>query len=358
MRKKRAEWSSIARKELLKDGRQRLAEKCDALNAALMDQFYRLMKRQEEMTEGEMMQVVEEQSSQDTLVQVPPDGDWRPVDSQSASSLPPSSTSLFQTPAVEGLDFLTQPMSPESSDQQYTRISQTLYSSSRNLQTSSSSHPESLHSLIQPGSTESDEKEDQLSHYIEQGNSKGSTHTDLVEMDTVESSLMRFEEQRQERFLQSESERGRRFRSSEAARDAMEIKRSIVFNKRMRRWSKPESFHGREEERFGRKFRRSSAFQSFKGECFWVFSMSLSHFKEQAKAEADLEEVWFHHQKDVILALCNSQAIQLDRHITADQVVWFEYMRGNLTQQRYLFYPYVNTNGEFKLQPGRAKSSD
>ncbi|KAG6863794.1 hypothetical protein C0993_010342 [Termitomyces sp. T159_Od127] len=60
---KQAEWYSLTRKGLFNDGRQRLAEKCDALKAALVEQFDRLMERQKEM-----MEVAEEQSSdQDTV---------------------------------------------------------------------------------------------------------------------------------------------------------------------------------------------------------------------------------------------------------------------------------------------------
>ncbi|KAG6883014.1 hypothetical protein C0992_009975, partial [Termitomyces sp. T32_za158] len=62
MRVKRVEWYDTIRKGLFSDDRQRLAQNYDAINAALVEQFDRLVERQKDM-----MEAAEEQSNdQDT----------------------------------------------------------------------------------------------------------------------------------------------------------------------------------------------------------------------------------------------------------------------------------------------------
>ncbi|KAG6870924.1 hypothetical protein C0993_003945, partial [Termitomyces sp. T159_Od127] len=58
MREKQAEWYITTQKGLLSHSRQRLTEKCDAINAALVEQFDRLTERRKETGEDSTHQAM------------------------------------------------------------------------------------------------------------------------------------------------------------------------------------------------------------------------------------------------------------------------------------------------------------
>ncbi|KAG6878866.1 hypothetical protein C0992_007071 [Termitomyces sp. T32_za158] len=315
MRSERMEWYSTTRREFFRDGRQKLAEKCDALNAALVEQFNRLMEREKEM--GEVSK--EQPNNQDTVSFGDgqySDGSSGPMIPQLVTSLPSSSKSPSSSPHAKD-DSPSQPTSTESNDHQDRRISHSP-SPSMSLFPSSTPNPESLTSSTQPTSPDSNDEPEQ----------EGSTQSDGVEEDKLELNFMRSQERRQDTFLQDEGKRTHRFNASEAARNAEESKRSTTFGKKMKQWStksQTEQIHGREEERF-QEIRRSTAFREAASHRLFVFEMSMRHIMDQTYAEEDLEEIHFKHREDMLLALYERQAIQLDQQ-TKDQLVWLGYMR-------------------------------
>ncbi|KAG6880087.1 hypothetical protein C0992_006361 [Termitomyces sp. T32_za158] len=325
MREKRVEWYSTTRRESFSDGRQRLAEKCNGLHAALVEQFNRLLERQKEAGE-----VAEEQSNdQDAHIPVFPDGSSGPssLNPQWMTSLPPSSRSpsFHSRPRAQD-DSPLQSTYTEYDDQQDTRIYQSPSPSPSPspsmrslLRASSSPDLESLNSLTEPTSLDSNDQQ-------EEG---GSPQLDGVEEDNFEPYFMRSQKRRQDTFLQHESKRTHRFNASEATRNAEESKRSTKFDKKMKQWSKKsqvEQIRGREEERFNREIRRSTAFLEAENRHILAFEMSMMDIMGQAYAEDDLEESHFRHQEDMLLKLYERQAIQLNQR-TEDQIVWFKFMR-------------------------------
>ncbi|KAG6880084.1 hypothetical protein C0992_006358 [Termitomyces sp. T32_za158] len=320
MRGKRVEWYCAARKELFRDGHQKLGEKCEALNAALVEQFNRLMERQKEIGE-----VAKEQPNHQDMVNLGdgqyPDGSSRPVIPQLVTSLPPSSKTSSSPSSPRAKDnYPSQPTSTESIDQEDTRISQSPSPSRKSLfQASSSPNPESLNSLTQPTSPDSNDQQEQ----------EGSARSDGVEEEKFKQCFMRSQERRQATFLQDESKRAHRFRASEAARDAGESKRSTTFDETMKQWltkSRIEQNYGREEERCRSEILRSTAFWKAESHHILVFEMSMMDIMDQAYAEEDLEEIYFQRQENMLLALYERQAIELN-HRTEDQVVWLKFMR-------------------------------
>ncbi|KAG6894562.1 hypothetical protein C0992_005591 [Termitomyces sp. T32_za158] len=286
---KQAEWHSTTRKELFSDGRQKLAQRCDALNTALVEQFDRLMEKQKEMDK-----VAEKQlNHQDTPLPLPPDRSSGPVNAQS-------------------------PMSIKSNDQLDT--TQSPSSSMKSLSSASSSHNlESLNPYTHPTSAESDQQKQSL-HMVEQGNPEGNTKTDGGK-DIFQPYFLSCQEQRQETFLQDENGRDCRFRASEAARDTGELKRSTIFDQKMNQWSRKsqvEQILGREEERFRREIWRSIAFQNAENQHWTAFKISMVAIIRQADAEEDLEEIYFKRQEDMLLLLYKCLAIQLHQR-TEDQ---------------------------------------
>ncbi|KAG6887107.1 hypothetical protein C0992_000671 [Termitomyces sp. T32_za158] len=231
MRRKQVEWYSKVRKGLFRDGRQKLAEKCYALNAALVEQFDRLMERQKEMDV-----VADTQTShQDT---VPPNKDLGPLNSRLVTSLPPSSKSPSSPSSLraENLSSTSQPTSIESNfDHLFMRISQPPSPSMRSPSWASSSpHPESLTPCTQPTSAKTIDQQESL-NLVEPGNREGSTQSDGVG-DKFQSDFTCSQKQRQEAFLQHESGRDCRCRASEAARDTGELRRSTIFDHKMTQW--------------------------------------------------------------------------------------------------------------------------
>ncbi|KAG6896305.1 hypothetical protein C0992_009171 [Termitomyces sp. T32_za158] len=322
LRKKQVEWYSTAQKGLFSDGHRRLAQKYDALNAALVEQFGRIVERQKDM-----MEVAEEQSNhQDTRMPVPLEGSLGPVNPQSVTPLPPSpkSSTLSSSPRAQNLETTSQPTSITSDDLLDMRISRP----PSLMRSRSWAHPESLTPCTQPTSAESSDQQKQSLYLVEQGNLEGSTQTDGVE-DELQSYFMRSQEQRQETFLQDESERDCRFRASEAARDTGELKRSTIFDHKMTQWPKKsqiEQFRGREEERFRRGIQRSLAFQTAEYQHWTALELSMTTIIYISDAEEDLEEIYFKRQEDMLLALYERQAIQLKQR-TEDQIVLFKLMR-------------------------------
>ncbi|KAG6882717.1 hypothetical protein C0993_009441 [Termitomyces sp. T159_Od127] len=320
MREKQVVWHNTTRKGLLSDSRQRLSKKCDAFNAALMEQFDGLMKRQKGLGK-----VPEEQSKhQDTPILVPPDGSSGPVDLQSVTSLQPSPKSLSSpsSPHTTNGDSSAQPTSTRYNDQQDTQISQFPSSLMKSLsQPSSSSNPESLNTSMQPASPESNHQQEKSTHLVGQGASEQSIQSDGVKEDKYYSSFVQLDE----KFYQDEVERYRRFYASEAARDTEESKRSAIFNQRMK-WSTKsqiEHFRGREEERFRREIQRSIAFRNAESQRRSVFEILLKDIMDQAYAEEELEKIHFKHQEDSLLALYKRQAIRLDQR-AEDKVMRFK----------------------------------
>ncbi|KAG6874906.1 hypothetical protein C0992_006020 [Termitomyces sp. T32_za158] len=297
MRGKRVEWYSTIRKGLFSDDRQRLAEKYNALNAALVEQFDRVMERQEEMGE-----VAKERSNhQDTPIPVPPDGSLGPSNSPSFISLiripPPHENILAES---NGRVILVPP-SPSPS------ISSSFWDD------------ESLNSLTEPTSPGSNEKQKQ----------EENIESDGVEGDKLPLYFRCSQKQRQQTFLQDESGRDRRFCASESARNTVEWERSTIFDHKMTQWSTKsqiEQIRGREEERFKSEIRRSVAFQNAEYQHWTVFEMSMTDIMDQAYAEEDLEEIHFKRQEDMLLALYERQANQLNQR-TEDQIISFKFMR-------------------------------
>ncbi|KAG6894371.1 hypothetical protein C0992_006413 [Termitomyces sp. T32_za158] len=322
MRGKQVEWYSTAQKGLFSDGHRRLAQKYDALNAALVEQFDRLMERQKEMDK-----VAERQSNhQDMRMPGPPDGSSGPVKSQSLTSLPPSpkSSTFPFSHRAENLDSTSQSTSININDQPDLRISQPLSPSMRSLSSvSSSPNPESLTPYTQWTSAESNDQQEQSLYLVEQGNREGRVE------DEFQLYFMRSQEQRQEKFLWDESGRNRRFRASEAARDTGELKRSTIFDHKMTQWSTKsqiEQFRGREEEHSRRDIQRCLAFQTAEHQRWTALELSLTTIIHQADAEEGLEEIYFERQEDMLLALYERQAIQLNQR-TEDQFVLFKLRR-------------------------------
>ncbi|KAG5349079.1 hypothetical protein C0989_006118 [Termitomyces sp. Mn162] len=178
-----------------------------------------------------------------------------------------------------------------------------------------------LSPTIQPTSTESrDQQEEPLHSLAEQDNPQGNTNESCQVMD--EDFYVFFthsQKQRQETFLKDQDEREHRFRASEIARENRESQRNGTFEQKMVQWSRTSlqmkksqtwQFH-RREGRLRGNIRRSTAFKTAQEHYSQVSDMSLSHITKQAKAEADLEEVWFKCQKGMLLALYKSQANQL-----------------------------------------------
>ncbi|KAG6887108.1 hypothetical protein C0992_000672 [Termitomyces sp. T32_za158] len=337
-RGKQLEWYSAAQKRLFSDGRQRLADKCDALNSAFVEQFDRLFERQKDM-----MEVAEEQSNhQDKRMPVPLEGSSGPVNSQSVTPLPPSfkSSTVSSSPRAQNLECTSQPTSITSDDQLDMSISQPPSPSMRSRSwVSSPPHPESFTPCTQPTSAESSDQQKQSLYLVEQGNLEGSTQTDGVE-DELQSYFMRSQEQRQETFLQDESGRDCRFRASEAARDTGELKRSTIFDQKMYQWSaKPqiEQIRGREEERFRRDSQRSFVFKTAEDQSWTAFEISMTTIIRQTDAQEDLEEIYFKRQEDMLLALYERQAIQLDQRIE-DQIISFKFMQSIEVQVNTVFF--------------------
>ncbi|KAG6895948.1 hypothetical protein C0992_011377 [Termitomyces sp. T32_za158] len=187
------------------------------------------------------------------------------------------------------------------------------------FRTSSSPNPESLDSLTQPTSPDSNDQQDQ----------ERSTQSDGVEEEKIEECFMRSQEWRQATFLQDESKRDHQFCALEVARNAGESKCSTTFDETMRQWStksRIEQIYGREKERFRSEILRSTAFWKAESHHILVFEMSMMDIMDQAYAEEDLEEIYFQRQENMLLALYERQAIELN-HRTEDQVVWLKFMR-------------------------------
>ncbi|KAH0578520.1 hypothetical protein H2248_003670 [Termitomyces sp. 'cryptogamus'] len=317
--RKRTEWYNAAREGLVGDGRQRLKDKCVALDAALMNQFERLMKSQK----------VVPRNSQ-AAVTVEPVYPWRIHTSSSSLPLPVSpSRNSFPTrvtdtsiqpaldPDDDGIPSFVDP--PQSLSLEWTLpTSPVLLRDPFDSPSVQSPFDLSIHST----STEShDQQEESLHSLIEQSNSEESTNeSDQVVDNNHYTSFTHSQNQRQETFLKDESEREHRFHASEATRDNRESQHSDAFKQKLKHWSRKSlqlkrsqarQFHGREEERSRGNDRRSTAFKTAQEQHSQVFDMSLSYITKQAEAEADLEEVWFKCQKGMLLALYKSQANQL-----------------------------------------------
>ncbi|KAG6874605.1 hypothetical protein C0992_007324, partial [Termitomyces sp. T32_za158] len=327
LRGKQVESYSTARKGLFSDGRQKLTQRYDALNAALVEQFDRLMEKQKEMDK-----VAEKQSNhQDAPILVPPDGSSGSVNSQSVTSLLPSSKSSTSPSSshAENLDSTSQPTSIEYNDQQDVKIFQPPSPSVRSRSwVSSSPHPESLTPCTHPMSAETSDQQKESVHLIEQGNREESTQSDGVE-DKPQSDFMRSQNQQLKTFLQTENERNDRFRELERVRDIGERRRRHEFDRKMSQWSrKPqiEQIRGREEERFRRDNQRSFAFHTAEYHRWTALEMSMTAIICQADVEDELEEIHFERQEDMLLALYKRQAIQLDQQIS-DQIILFKLRR-------------------------------
>ncbi|KAH0578519.1 hypothetical protein J132_03030 [Termitomyces sp. J132] len=304
MRGKRAEWYNAARQELVGDGRQRLKDKCAALNAALIEQFEKLMKRVEPvylwriLTTSPPLSVPTSGNSSPTRVAdklIQPALD---LDDDDIPSLvdPPQSPPLGRTLPTSPV-LLRDPFDSSSVQSPFDLSIQSTSTESHDQQ------EEPLHSLTEQGDLE--ENTNELDQVVDNNHYTSFTHS---------------QNQRQETFLKDESEREHRFHASEATRNNRESQRSGTFEQKILQWShrslrwkesRVRQFHGREEERSRGSNRRSTAFKAAQQQYSQVFNMSLSHIIRQADAEADLEEVWFERQKGMLLALYKSQANQL-----------------------------------------------
>ncbi|KAG5351596.1 hypothetical protein C0989_005645 [Termitomyces sp. Mn162] len=319
MRGKQAEWYNAAREGLVGDGRQRLKDRCVALDAALMNQFERLMKSQK----------VIPRNSQ-AAVTVEPVYPWRIHTSSSSLPLPvspsrnSSPTRVTDTSIQPALDPDDDGIPSSVGPSQSLSLEWTLPTSPVPLRDpfDSPSVRSPFDLSIQLTSTEShDQQEESLHSLIEQSNPEESTNeSDQVVDNNHYISFTHSQNQRQETFLKDESEREHRFHASEATRDYRESQNSGAFKQKIKRWSRKSlqlkwsqgrQFHGREEERSRGNDRRSTAFKTTQEQYSQVFDMSLSHIMKQAGAEADLEEVWFKCQKGMLLALYKNQANQL-----------------------------------------------
>ncbi|KAG5735994.1 hypothetical protein E4T56_gene18369 [Termitomyces sp. T112] len=321
MRGKRAEWYNAARQELVGDGRQRLKDKCAVLNAALMEQFERLMKSHAPRN-SQAAVTVEPVYPWRTLTSSPPLSVAGSRNSSptrvTVNSIQPglASTNLSDDHAILSL----------GNPRKLPPLRQTLSTvtpSSYHVLAAITSGPHSpLNPTIQPTSTEScDQQEKPLHSLTEQGDPKGNTNESYqVVDDDFYICFTHSQKQRQETFLKDESERERQFQASEAAWENRQSQRSSTFERKKTRWSRKSlrlkesqtrQFHGREEERSRGNVRRSTAFKTSQEQYSQVFDMSLSHIIKQAEAEVDLEEVWFKCQKGMLLALYKSQANQL-----------------------------------------------
>ncbi|KAG6898740.1 hypothetical protein C0993_004620 [Termitomyces sp. T159_Od127] len=308
----------------LSDSRQRLEEKCHVFKTALEEQFDRLMERRREIGE-----VAKGQSSdQDKLMPLPPDRSSGLADSQSVTLSPPSSESPSSSPSLKSP---IQSMSTESNnDQQDAQVSRSRPPSMGSLLLASCSLcPENLNSLTLMTSPESNDQ--QSPPLVEQGSPEGCTQSDGVEEGKYHSSFMYSQEQRQNRFLQEERERRCQFAELEAQRDGEESYRSRIFDSRME-WlsehSQIEQFRCQEDEYLTIENRRSIAFQGAEEQRWTIFNILMSYIKDQAQAEAVLDKSRLKHRQDMLLTLYKIQVIKLNQHITEDQIVRFESMRG------------------------------
>ncbi|KNZ81038.1 hypothetical protein J132_03027 [Termitomyces sp. J132] len=304
MRGKRAEWYNAARQELVGDGRQ----------------FERLMKSK-----------VPRNSR--AAVTVEPVNPWRILDSSPPLSVPTSRnssptlvTNTWIQPVSASTDLsddhtilsLVNPLQSPQFRQTLPAVTPSPYHA---LAAITSGPHSPLSPTIQPTSTESrDQQEEPLHSLAEQDNPQGNTNESCQVMD--EDFYVFFthsQKQRQETFLKDQDEREHRFRASEIARENRESQRNGTFEQKMVQWSRTSlqmkksqtwQFH-RREGRLRGNIRRSTAFKTAQERYSQVSDMSLSHITKQAKAEADLEEVWFKCQKGMLLALYKSQANQL-----------------------------------------------
>ncbi|KAG6863795.1 hypothetical protein C0993_010343 [Termitomyces sp. T159_Od127] len=247
-----------------------------------------------------------------------------PLSSRSPS--PPSS------PSAEGLDSLTQPTATKVTNRQYPR-SFTL-----------PSPVESLYRVPGPNSPASSDSDDEQEppDLVVQADPKENTQSDDDDdkEDEFHAYFMRSQEHRQKIFLQDESERNHQFHESEVAR-GKEWKRTYIFDEKMKQWSTKsqiEQIRGREEERAKRESQRVVAFRKAELQRWIAFEESMAKIMEQAYHEEYLEEIHYKGQEEMLLALYEHQAIELNQR-TEDQIVWFKFMRGRYPPPDWRFEP-------------------
>ncbi|GLB42910.1 hypothetical protein LshimejAT787_1203590 [Lyophyllum shimeji] len=344
-RTKHSEWHAAARETLHTQGRQRSQETCAAIVAALVNQFNRLLKAQEDSfvaaevrRDSIVKQLAEDRSrllhdsstlheSHDSPLDVQPvaenndsprsSPDLHPLVTLPNISSTPSSSSTthdsFEPAASRKLPWIT--ASDDILDIQPTVLPGDLPAASppsmppvRNSQT-----PTQLGPMTMPDSSGTPHGSD--------GKERARSSRPSIVDDPFEDRFTSAQQERLQTFLEAEKERDSRFQAAEAARDNAEAERDKLFNQKEERGSMKyramiKSYEGRFRLRHTAHAqgatRRDEAFNRALKHQSQRFDMSLSELEKQAEAKDKFEEHLMNHRKDMTEALSTRQNVQLE----------------------------------------------
>ncbi|GLB42673.1 hypothetical protein LshimejAT787_1201220 [Lyophyllum shimeji] len=277
-RAQRSEWHNAAREALLSRGSQARKAACDAIEAALVEQFDKLLKSQEDSFTAE-------ERRRDGIVQKLLEDDRGSKSGSQARyevNRSPSPFPGFIQHGEPNQVVASMPMMPPT-------IIQAPSTRSNSSSRSGSPRPVAVIQLEPKGSSAGDAPFPAL-------------------LDSTEAQLV------------LKNYMANRFQALEAARDEAEADRTSVFDQkeqdRTTRFrtmleSHEEHFRGREARRNEARIQRQARFDIAQGRQSQAFDTSLSQIEAKAEADDSLEENLTQHMKKTVESLSNRQIAQL-----------------------------------------------